>query len=89
MITPRQIVREIISEVAERHGVTLGQIMSPIRTKKIAHARQEAQAALYDTLNDDGTRRYSLPKIGRIFDRDHTSVLHAIRRVRERAEAGQ
>lgn len=49
------------------------------RSRDIAWPRQEAYALAWDT------GRYSMAQIGRYFgDRDHTTVLHGIRRHKER-----
>jgi chromosomal replication initiator protein len=66
--------------VAAKLGLTVEALISPKRTATLAGARQ---LAMYLTreLTD-----LSLPEIARAFNRrDHTTVLHAIRRVETRA----
>lgn len=70
-------VREIIQVVANKHAVTVGEILGPSRNKRIVAARHEAMAEA-GRLRPD----LSLPQIGRQFGkRDHTTVLHALRKM--------
>ena len=75
-------MRDIACRVAERHGLTVDDLRGSDRTKRVAWPRQEAMAAIRET------GRYSLPRIGKFFNRDHTTVIHAVRRVAERTDAG-
>ncbi len=63
-------------------GITREEMLSPKRTPRIARARQ---LAMY--LARELTTK-SLSEIARAFDRDHTTVLHAIRAVDTRLEPG-
>ena len=68
--------RQIQEAVAARLDLTVEAILSPTRTAPIARARQLAMYLTRD-LTD-----LSLPAIAEAFNRrDHTTVLHAIRRV--------
>jgi chromosomal replication initiator protein len=58
---------------AQRYGVTVGQLLG--RQRRYAPLRQEAMAVAVQ----DG--RWSLTQIGRAFDRDHTTVLYAARKM--------
>ena len=72
--------RQIQEAVAAKLGLTLDTILSPNRTAAVAHARQ---IAMYLTreLTD-----LSLPAIAATFNRrDHTTVMHAIRKIERRA----
>lgn len=70
-----------IAHFAQRHGVTVDQLKGPQRFKKLAHLRQDLYRELYDT------GLYSMPQIGALLgNRDHTTVLHGIRKARERAQ---
>jgi len=67
--------KEIVSVVASKHGVTEPEIYSARRYKRIVHARQEI---MYEIAKRKG---WSLPRIGSFLGgRDHTTVLHGIRR---------
>ncbi len=63
-------------------GVPRAELLSPRRTPRIARARQ---LAMY--LSRDLTE-LSLAQIAREFDRDHSTVMHAIRAVSGRLEPG-
>lgn len=79
-MTPAQQTRAIINEVAERHGITYDDLMTSRRYRAIAWPRQEA---MYEVCK----RRpwLSLPDVGRIFGgRDHTTILHGLRKHCER-----
>lgn len=72
-------VREIVQLIADRHGITVEDLIGESRVRRVTRPRQEAYAALY------GTGRYSLPLIGAWFGgRDHTSVRWGIGRHQER-----
>jgi chromosomal replication initiator protein len=77
---PRPDVLQIQQAVASRVGLTVEDLLSPRRTAKLARARQLAMYLARD-LTD-----LSLPAIAAAFNRrDHTTVLHAIRRVERSA----
>lgn len=76
--------REIVVEVAAKHNVSVLEILSVRRNKPIVRARQEAcwRMKMETTM--------SLPKIGlRLGGRDHTTVLHSIRRHAALVAAGE
>ena len=65
-----------LMDLAARFGVTHDELVSPRRSQAVAYPRQVAMY-LAKTL----TLR-SLPEIGRRFGgRDHTTVLHAVRKI--------
>jgi chromosomal replication initiator protein len=68
----------IIRACADHFGVSLNEITKGGRTKQLALARQVAMYVLRTTLS------LSLKEIGSLFDdKDHTTVMHAIKRVNE------
>ncbi|WP_173931374.1 helix-turn-helix domain-containing protein [Chelativorans sp. Marseille-P2723] len=69
-------VIDIIAIVAAKHGLTIGDIKGPLRQRNIVLARHEAIALARKERPD-----LSLTQLGRQFDRDHTSILHALRRM--------
>lgn len=77
---PGNAMIRIVREVAERHGLRPHDLTGPHRWKSYVAARFEAIWLIYQERWPDGRRVYSLPQIGRHFNRDHTSVLNAIRR---------
>lgn len=73
-LAPPPLWKQIVIEVAARHGVSYSAIIGPSRTKPVSAARQEAIYLI--------SRRteLSLPDIGRrIGNRDHTTVLHSLK----------
>jgi chromosomal replication initiator protein len=77
---PRLEPRQVQEAVAARGDLSVDELLSPSRTARVARARQ---LAMYLTreLTD-----LSLPAIAQAFNRrDHTTVLHAIRRVERSA----
>jgi chromosomal replication initiation ATPase DnaA len=63
---------EIIRQVCDKHGTTRKQIIGPRRTAVIVRARQEVY---YRTSRET---MMSLLAIGRLLNRDHTTILHGI-----------
>ncbi len=80
---PRRVKIEEIQRVVSKHyNVTKADLLSARRTRTIVRPRQ---IAMY--LSKMMTPR-SLPEIGRRFgNRDHTTVLHAVRKIEELAKA--
>ncbi|ACJ00423.1 chromosomal replication initiator protein DnaA [Rhodospirillum centenum] len=74
----RVTIEEIQKKVAEHFNIRLSDMSSARRARAVARPRQ---VAMY--LAKQLTQR-SLPEIGRKFgDRDHTTVMHAVRKVEE------
>ena len=70
----------IVEEVARVQNITALEMRSSRRAKCIVYARFEAIWRIYRATE------WSLPQIGRFFgNRDHTSILHAIRAYEKRA----
>lgn len=74
LITPENIQRT----VAEYYKIKLSDLLSTRRNRSLARPRQMAMALAKELTN------YSLPEIGEAFGgRDHTTVLHACRKIKE------
>jgi chromosomal replication initiation ATPase DnaA len=72
--------KEILSETAIKHGLTVGELLGQARSRWIAWPRFEAAHRLRKELG------WSLPQIGRrLGDRDHTTALNALKRYEEPA----
>ena len=82
-IQDRQIsIDNIQRTVAEYYNIKLGDLLSKRRSRTIARPRQMAMALAKELTN------HSLPEIGDAFGgRDHTTVLHACRKVAELRES--
>lgn len=68
-------MRALILSIAREHGLTYADMIGKSRRKHIVQARHEAIWAVRDARPD-----MSLPQIGRLFHKDHTSILHALRK---------
>lgn len=64
---------------ANQRNIRVAEFFGSTRVARIAHARQECMALIREKTD------LSLPQIGRIFNRDHSTVLHALRAVERRA----
>lgn len=71
-------VEEIMRQVSDHYNLRMSDLLSPRRARAVARPRQIAMF-LSKTLTSK-----SLPEIGRRFGgRDHTTVMHAVRKVEE------
>jgi len=74
-------VENIQKTVAEYYKIRIAELLSKRRSRSIARPRQVAMALAKELTN------HSLPEIGDAFGgRDHTTVMHACRRVKELRE---
>lgn len=71
----------IIGQIAAEHDVSVKMILSRCLLPRVVAARQAAMAAVHLSQKPDGTFR-SIPETARLFGRDHTTVLHALRKLR-------
>lgn len=77
-LAPYPSVKLIIARVANFYGVRIHDIIANRRTRDIIKPRQVAMFLCYEL-----TPR-SLPAIGKqIGDRDHTTILHGVRKIKE------
>lgn len=72
--TPGAMKMGLIEAIAEKHGVTRDDIISHGRKPAMVKARGEAMLLVYCGWPMTYT------EVGRLFDRDHTSVIHLIAR---------
>ena len=70
----------IAAKVAQRHGLSLREILAGGRDRRTAWPRQDAMRAIREETT------LSLPQIGRIFGRHHTTVMHGIQASERRAK---
>lgn len=66
-------------EIAVLHGLTLAEINDPAAERRYARTRQHVMHALM------ATGRYSSTSVGRLLNRDHSTVLHGVRAHERRA----
>ena len=77
----RATMREIAEQVARQHGLSLAHLVGPQRAQRYSRPRQEAMWRMCEA------GRWSLPRIGMFFDRDHTTILHGRRAHQARLDA--
>jgi hypothetical protein len=78
---PRYKFVQMLRDVAHMHGVDPQIVLSPCAKRDIVVVRHEVQ---YKARNDLGM---TLTQIGRIFNRDHTTVLNAVRSHQKKIDA--
>jgi len=71
----RVLVADIIRQAAERHGISARRLLGRGMNRQLVEARVDAMATAYVARPD-----LSLPALGRLFGRDHTTILHAVRK---------
>lgn len=76
VIAGRTPPRRIIAEVAARHGLTRQDILGEGRSAAVVRARYEAIAEVRRVYPDK-----SLIWLGMVFERDHSTIIHALRRM--------
>lgn len=76
---PQSRVATIVAAVAQVFGVSPKELLGPRRARYVSHPRQVAMVLARDLCPDK-----SLPMLGREFDRDHTTIIHAIEAVAKR-----
>jgi hypothetical protein len=72
----------IVKLVSLKHGVSVSDILGPGRRVPVAAARQEAVYLVFTHCAK------SFPETGRLFNRDHTTALHSVRKI-ERLRAAK
>jgi hypothetical protein len=73
--------KTVLRLVALKHGLDVAELSGPVRSRPVVAARHEAVGLVYTHC-----RYISLPAIGRIFNRDHTTILHTLRKLRKIAQ---
>lgn len=72
----RRPVHEIVAEVLQHYpGITWDDVKGIRRTRDLIAPRHACMRAVYNERKD-----LSLPRLGRIFQRDHTTLIHAIKK---------
>ena len=73
-MTPREKIHAAINDIAEPHGYTVDDILGPSRLKHLVSVRRDCVLMLRG-------RGYSTPEIGRLMNRCHTTIVHALNKV--------
>lgn len=79
-VAPRRLIAEIQQTVGAFYGFHVTALLSARRGKDLCHARQVGMYLASELTT------HSLAEIGRRFNRDHTTILHALKVVQKRAE---
>ena len=66
----------IINAVSEKYGIEVDALLSKKKTKEISYARHIAVYLIRKLID------LSLPDIGKIFNRDHTTIMNSIERIK-------
>ncbi len=74
-------LHQVIALVAEASGIPRRELLSSRRTKRTVEVRQAAMWLARQT------SLHSYPAIGRVFRRDHTTVMHGVSRTEARMAA--
>lgn len=64
----------VMQSIALSYGISVGEMLSRCREPEVDRARRHAMAVIRWSTN------WSFPAIGKIFERDHTTVMIAVRR---------
>ena len=71
-----KLARGIVIDEAEKAGIQVADILGSRRHKHITLARHQAIYRICIEIPE-----WTLPRIGRFFDKDHTTILHAFQKV--------
>lgn len=77
--TPKERNDDIIKVVANKYGILSSTILSDARNKLYVHARHEVMYYLH-------LKGYSTVQIGKMLNRDHSTVLNGIKQHKIRLE---
>lgn len=75
-------VTAIQAAVAQRYHLSFADLVGPRRCRKFARPRQLAMYLAWSKTQK------TYPQIGRAFRRDHTTIMHGVRVIRDRLAAG-
>ena len=70
-MTPREKNLTAIDAIAREHGYTVEDILGKSRLKRLVHVRRLCVLMLRE-------KGYSTTEIGRVMDRDHSTIVHAL-----------
>ncbi len=73
--SPKAQVKQVIEAVCAKHEIPYSDVMGRKRFREIVAARHEAIVAVAEAFP-----WMSLPKLGRVFGRDHTTIMHALQK---------
>jgi chromosomal replication initiation ATPase DnaA len=65
---------QVLDKVCKAHHVTRAEVCSRARSQRVAVARHQLWWELYNQ-----ARPFSYAELGRMFERNHTTVMHGVR----------
>lgn len=74
-MTPHEATRAIVLGVAKKHRIPIKEVFGPRRFRQFVRARHEAIRAVAEA-----KPHLSMPQLGAIFSRDHTTILYVLGR---------
>ena len=75
-MTPREKNRVSIHAIAQEHDYTFEDIVGHCKTKHLVTVRRQCVVMLRE-------KGYSTTEIGRIMNRDHSTIVHALQMVKD------
>ncbi len=75
--------QESIDKVVEMYNVPIEILKSPTRKRDVVLPRHVAMCALYVL------HRWSFKKVGNYFNRDHTTVIHAVQMIKDLSQTDE
>lgn len=72
--------REAVAPILARYGYELHEVRRIDRRPRVSKCRKACYRAVRDLTRADGRIMFSMPQIGRMFDRCHTTVLKGLRK---------
>ena len=73
--SPQDRMRGICRVICERHGVRVTDLFSASQKRLVAEARHDCIVAVFAAFPS-----MSSPRLGKFFDRDHTTILSSLNR---------
>lgn len=70
--TYHKATQKLTLETAEKHGITVAEMLSPSRASHLVEARRDLAFALR-------ARAWSYPRIGKLMKRDHTTIMSLVK----------
>ena len=77
LVTPRETIRAMIAAEAKAAGLSLADVLGPSRRRSVVSVRHRAIRLVHAAYPNK-----SFPEIGRIFARDHATVMYALGRLK-------
>ncbi len=74
------VVRDVISAVCSARDVQVAEVLGPKAHRRLAEARWEIWTRLDALRTTQGRPRFSRSQLGAFLNRDHTTVLHGLKR---------